>query len=238
MKKAEAYFFDRPVKYAEALDLQERIHAARLAQRVPDTLLCLQHTSLVTLGRRGRDNWLKVSPAELEARGIDYYRASRGGDITCHGPGQWVLYPIMELKGAAADSHGYLWNLEEVAIRTAADFGVEAFRRKGMNGAWTAEGKIAAIGFHIKRWVTIHGMSLNATAVPEGFGLIVPCGLEGQPVASLKTLLGDRCPALDDVARRLLANFAEVCGREIGSVATVESVADDRFGDRLGAAEG
>ena len=187
---------------------------------------------------RGRDNWLKASPSELEARGIEYYRASRGGDITCHGPGQWVLYPIMELKGPAADTHGYLWNLEEVAIRTAADFGVEAVRREGMNGAWTAAGKIAAIGFRIKRWVTMHGMSFNATAVPEGFGLIVPCGLEGQPVASLKTLLDDECPAIEDVARRLLANFSEVCGREIGSVTSVKSVADDCFGDRLGAAEG
>lgn len=234
--KAEAYLFEQPVKYADAFDLQKRVHAARMEDRIPDTVLCLQHTPVVTLGRRGRDKHLNVTPTELEARGIEYHLASRGGDITCHGPGQWVLYPIIGLKGAAADTHGYLWKLEEVAIRTAADFGVDAYRREGMNGAWADAGKIAAIGFHIKRWVTIHGMSFNAAAVPEGFGLIVPCGLEGQAVTSLKTVLGADCPAMDAVARQLLSNFAEVCGREIESLERVESVSDDILRDRFGPA--
>jgi len=212
---AQAAIFEDPVAYGEGVRIQKKIHAARLAKAIPDTLLVMQHQPVITLGRRGRDNYLTVDSTELENLGIDYHVSSRGGDITCHGPGQWVLYPIIKLEGQSASARGYLWNLEEIAIRTASDFGVCAYRREGMNGAWTDEGKIAAIGFHIKRWVTLHGMSFNAAAVPEGFSKIVPCGLEGQPVAALKTILGPQTPSMDAVAERLLQNFGAVCGRDI-----------------------
>lgn len=213
--KCRAVFFDRPVPYAEGVRLQEALHAERLADRMPDTLLILQHQAVVTLGRRGRDGHLRKSPAELAARGIELHLASRGGDVTYHGPGQWVVYPILRLGLNEADAHGHLWNLEEIAVRTCGDFGVRAWRREGMSGAWTEAGKIAAIGFHLKRWVTIHGMSFNVDPDPGGFEVIVPCGLVGERVASLRALLGSRCPTLPEVRERLARNFESVCGRAL-----------------------
>lgn len=213
--KAQAYIFDTLLDYATACDIQSDIHRERVSGTRPDTILLMQHKPVVTLGRRGRDNFLTSSPAQLRRQGIDYHTSSRGGDITCHGPGQFVLYPIIRLQGAAASARGYLWMLEEVAIRTASDFGIAAYRRKGMNGAWTDAGKVAAIGFHIKRWVTMHGMSINVDAVPDGFGHIVACGLAGQRVACFRTVLGDECPATESVAERLLVNFGAVCGRSL-----------------------
>ncbi len=217
-RPAWAVRFPTPVPYADAARLQGLLHAARLAGRIPDTILLLEHPPVVTLGRRGREGFLRRTPAELAALGIGLYRASRGGDVTWHGPGQWVLYPILKLDDGPMDAHGYLHALEETAIRTAADFGVRAFRRKGMNGAWTARGKIAAIGFHIRRWVTLHGLSFNAEPDLAGFATIVPCGLEGEPVASLRTLLGDAAPPRAAVGDRLLANAAGALRRRLDPV--------------------
>jgi lipoate-protein ligase B len=211
---AWAVTFARPGPYAEGLRIQERLHAARVADAIPDTVLLLQHTPVITLGRRGRTQHLLAREDALRARGIDLYEASRGGDVTYHGPGQWVLYPILRLARAGG-SHNYLHQLEETAIRTAAAFGVSAFRRSGKSGAWTEAGKIAAIGFKIQRWVTLHGMSFNVRGPLEGFGLIVPCGLVGDPVASLETLLAGSAPPMDEAGRCLLAAFAAVTGLDL-----------------------
>ncbi len=213
--KTIALQFDEPVSYQTGLDIQHRLLRARQADEIPDTVLILQHTPVITLGNRGRDNYLLKTPEEYKALGIDVFHAERGGDVTYHAPGQWVLYPIIYLGGSDADSHGYLWNLEEVALRTLADFGIQGFRREGKNGAWTEQGKVAAIGFRLKRWVAFHGMSFNVNLDLSGFQTIVPCGLVGQPVASMKTVLGDSCPSMEAVCDRLLANFSEVCGREL-----------------------
>jgi len=212
--KALAVQFNEPVPYQQGLDLQHRLLKARQADEIPDTVLILQHTPTVTLGNRGRDNYLLKTPEEYEALGIEVFRAERGGDVTYHAPGQWVLYPIIYLGGSGADSHGYLWNLEEVALRTLADFGVKGFRVEGKSGAWTERGKLAAIGFRLKRWVAFHGMSFNVSLDLSGFQTIVPCGLVGQPVASMQTVLGDACPSMDVVRDRLLANFSTVCERD------------------------
>jgi lipoate-protein ligase B len=177
----------------------------------------------VTLGNRGRDNYLLLSREEYAARGIELFHVERGGDVTYHAPGQWVLYPIIYLGGRGADSHGYLWNLEEVALRTLADFGIAGFRREGKNGAWTEQGKVAAIGFRLKRWVSFHGMSFNVCLDLSGFQTIVPCGLVGQPVASMQTVLGDACPVQDAVRDRLLTNFAEVCARDLEIFQSLEN---------------
>ena len=208
-----ALVFPRPVRYAAATALQEALVAARMADAMPDTVLLLEHPPVVTLGRRARERHLLVPRASLAARGIDFQVAARGGDVTYHGPGQAVLYPILKLGSREADAHGYLWNLEQAAIATAADFGVGAFRRQGKSGAWTEAGKIAAIGFRLRRWVSFHGMSLNVHLDLSGFDLMVPCGLAGEPVASLKTVLGEACPSMDEVYRSLLRNFAEATGR-------------------------
>ncbi|OQW96345.1 MAG: lipoyl(octanoyl) transferase [Verrucomicrobia bacterium A1] len=216
---ARAVYFDSPISFAEGVRIQEQLVRARAAGAIPDTVLFLEHRPVVTLGSRGRDQALLKSTKQLEAMGIEFARASRGGDVTYHGPGQLILYPILKLGEKEADAHGYLWNLEEIAIRTAADFGVEARRRKGMNGAWTDAGKIAAIGFRLKRWVTMHGMSFNVDVDLAGFETIIPCGLKGEPVSSLKAILGARCPTLIAVRDRMRAHFETVCGRPLELVA-------------------
>lgn len=212
---AWAVHFNSPVPYAKGLAIQNRLLRARQENRIPDTVLLLQHPPTVTVGNRGRTNFLLKSPEEYAAAGIELHRAERGGDVTYHAPGQWVLYPILRLGGEGADSHGYLYNLEETAIRTAAAFGVDAWRREGKNGAWTEQGKIAAIGFRLKRWVSFHGMSFNVRIDLSGFATIVPCGLVGLPVASLETLLGAQCPAMPEAGTALLKHFSAVCGRPL-----------------------
>jgi len=211
--KTFAVQFDEPLPYQQGLDLQHRVLTARQNDEIPDTVLILQHTPVVTLGNRGRDNYLLLSKEEYAEKGIELFHAERGGDVTYHAPGQWVLYPIIRLSGGA--SHNYLWNLEEVALKTLADFGVEGFRVEGKNGAWTEQGKLAAIGFRLKKWVAFHGMSFNVCLDLSGFQTIVPCGLVGQPVASMQTVLGDACPPMEAVRDRLLANFSRVCKREL-----------------------
>jgi lipoate-protein ligase B len=211
---ARAFFFSHPVPFAEGVALQERLVAARARDAIPDTVLFLEHPPVVTLGARGRTAHLKLAREELTARGIELCPASRGGDVTYHGPGQLVMYPILKLGEREADAHGYLANLEEVALRVAADFGVPAWRRKGLNGIWTAAGKLAAIGFRIRRWVTMHGMSFNVDPDLTGFQVIVPCGLR-EPVTSLRILLGERCPALPAVRAHTAAHFSEVFQRPL-----------------------
>ncbi len=211
-------FFDAPVRYSRALELQEALVAARQRDEIPDTVLFLEHMPVVTLGRRARIDFLLAKPDELAANGIDFFTASRGGDVTFHGPGQLVMYPILKLGSTEADSHGYLENLEEIAIQTAADFGVAAFRRKGMNGAWTDSGKIAAIGFHLKRWVTMHGMSFNVNLDLRGFDNIVGCGLVGEKVSSLRQILGEKCPSVARVKESMAARFHAVCERSFAAL--------------------
>lgn len=211
---ARAFFLSFPVPFTEGVALQERLAEARARDAIADTVLFLEHTPVVTLGARGRTAHLKLAPEDLAARGIELCPASRGGDVTYHGPGQLVLYPILKLGEQEADAHGYLANLEEVALRTAADFGVHAWRREGLNGLWTEAGKLAAIGFRIRRWVTMHGMSFNVDPDLSGFRTIVPCGLR-EPVTSLRVLLGERCPTLPAVRERMASHFGLVFQRPL-----------------------
>jgi lipoyl(octanoyl) transferase len=227
---ALAVVCEQPLSFAEGLSLQESLHAARLRDLIPDVVIFLEHLPVITLGRRGRDKHLLVSPEELRRRGVDLAVASRGGDITYHGPGQLVMYPILRLGDREQDAHGYLHNLEEIAIRTAADFGVRAFRREGKNGAWTEAGKLAAIGFHVKRWVTLHGMSFNVTSDLRGFELIVGCGLVGEAVASLESILGASCPTLGAVRERMAANFSAICGRPLAVQRWADALPADPVG--------
>lgn len=228
---AWALVFDTPQPYEPITRLQDRLVEARVADAIPDTVLLLQHRPVITLGRRGRTNHVVASPDELAARGVDVVTASRGGDVTYHAPGQWVIYPVIRLGGQGRDAHGYLHNLEEVAIRVCADAGVPAFRVEGKNGAWTEGGKIAAIGFHVRRGVTLHGMSFNVELDLAGFEAIVPCGLVGDPVCSLRSLRGEKSPAMSDVGNRLLHHVEEVLGRKLEHF-TVDT-APDTLRERL-----
>jgi len=213
--KTWAVQFNQPIAYQTGLDIQHRLLKARQENKIPDTVLILQHTPVVTLGNRGRTNYLLKTEEEYRALGIELFHVERGGDVTFHAPGQWVLYPILHLGGNEADSHGYLFNLEEIAIRTLADFSITGFRKEGKSGAWTTDGKIAAIGFRLKRWVSFHGMSFNVNLDLSGFQTIVPCGLVGEPVASLQTILKDKTPTMESVRTPLLHHFSQVCDRPL-----------------------
>ncbi len=212
---AWAIQFKHPVAFPRGVSLQEGILRARAAEKIPDTVLFLEHAPVITLGQRGRTQYLLVTPEQLHRQGIETAVASRGGDVTYHGPGQLVMYPILRLGEQETDAHGYLHNLEEIAIRTAADFGVKAWRRKGMNGAWTDKGKIAAIGFRLKKWITMHGMSFNVCPNLDHFKLIVPCGLQGEPVSSLQEILGSYSPDVSSVRERMAENFETVLHRKL-----------------------
>lgn len=212
---AWAITIETPLPYDAGVRLQTALVTARIAGAIPDTVLFLEHTSVITLGVRAQDSHVLLSSADLKRRQIDLYRSSRGGDVTWHGPGQLVMYPIIRLGEQEADARGYLHNLEEIAIRTAGDFGVKAYRRPGLTGAWTAAGKLAAIGIRLKRWVTFHGMSFNVKPDLSGFATIVPCGLAGEAVTSLEKLLGNACPTLAEVRAHMERHFSDVCRREL-----------------------
>ena len=219
--------FSHRLPYAAAQEFQRELVRLRIDGRIGDVVLLLEHDPVVTLGVRAGQEHVRLSQKALDARGIGLVKSSRGGDVTYHGPGQLVMYPILKLEGPEADTHGYLRNLEEIAIRTAADFGVQAFRRKGMTGAWTREGKLAAIGIRVQHWVTFHGLSFNVAPDLTGFETIVPCGLHGEPVTSLARLLGERCPELADVRRHMLRHLGEVCARELAPAVLREALPRD-----------
>ncbi len=213
--QAQAFRFDRPIPYPLASDAMERLVEARLKGAIPDTVLFLEHEPVVTLGNRGRDQFLLKSPDDLRQEGVHVAHATRGGDVTYHGPGQLIMYPVFALTGTEADAHRYLANLEETAIRTCADFGVPAFRVPGKTGAWTDLGKIAAIGVRFRRWITSHGLSFNVSVDLRYTSWIVPCGLVGQPITSLQRHLPDACPSLPEVRERLRLHVGEVMKRDV-----------------------
>ena len=218
MDAATAWIIEQPVPYAEGVALQERLVAERIAGTAPDTVLFLEHLPVITLGARGRRDYLLLGEAELQARGIELHASSRGGDVSYHGPGQLVMYPIVKLGAREADAHGYLCNLEEIAIRTLCTFGIKAYRRERMTGAWTDQGKVTSIGVRLRRWVTYHGLSLNVDVDLSGFDTIVPCGLEGEKVTSLKGILGEGYPDLATVRDVMMKQFSEICGRPFETV--------------------
>jgi lipoyl(octanoyl) transferase len=199
------------VPYLVALELQRSLVEERRAGRIADTLLLLQHPPVLTLGVRGdggRSHILATADA-LAARGIEVRETGRGGDITYHGPGQIVGYPILDLKPDRCDVHRYVRDLEEVLIRTAADYGIAAGRVEGLTGVWVGQDKLAAIGVRIARWITSHGFALNVATDLEDFDLIVPCGLADRGVTSLQRLLG-RTVELADVEARIVNHFRNI----------------------------
>ena len=209
-----ALYCPTPLPYSPVLAWQEELVRARLAGSIPDTLLLLQHTPVITLGRRGRREHLLASDDLLARAGIELSAAPRGGDITWHGPGQLVAYPIVQLsRGAGA--HGHLDALQTAAIATARAFGVDARHDPRMSGAWCDGGKLAAIGFKVTRGVASHGLALNVNPDLAAFTLIHGCGLVGQPVTSLAEALGERsCPSMEEVARRMAFELGRTLGVE------------------------
>ncbi|MGH2570816.1 MAG: lipoyl(octanoyl) transferase LipB, partial [bacterium] len=179
---------------------------------IPDQLLLLEHPPVVTLGRSATDGNVLASREALRARGIELHACGRGGDVTFHGPGQLVGYPILDLNPDRRDVRRYVRDLEEVLIRTLGDFGVGAGRIPGLTGVWIGDLKIAAIGVRIARWVTTHGFAWNVANDLDGFRVIVPCGISDRGVTSLSRVLG-REVSLDEVKAPLVRRFGEVFAR-------------------------
>jgi len=197
--------------YVEALDLQHRLVLARREGRIEDVLILLEHPPVITLGRQGDEKNIVASRELLAQLGIEVHRVERGGDVTYHGPGQLVGYPILDLRGHRQDVGWYMHSLEEVLIRALADFGVEADRQEGRIGVWIGEKNIAALGARIEEWITYHGFALNVSPDLSHFDLIIPCGYRGVGVTSMEEVLGGR-PEMGEVRQMVAARFGEVFG--------------------------
>jgi lipoyl(octanoyl) transferase len=204
--------------YDEAVALQAALVEERRAGLIGDTLLLVEHPPVITLGVRTRTgaSHIVASASELEARGVLVRETGRGGDVTYHGPGQLVGYPIFDLRPDRRDVHQYVRDLEEALIRAVATFGIEAGRLPGLTGVWTGpaggEEKLAAIGVRISRWITSHGFALNVTTDLNDFALIVPCGIADHGVTSLERLLGRAVP-MADVEDAVIEGMGMVFGR-------------------------
>jgi len=199
------------VPYADALALQRSLVEDRRAGRIGDTLLLLEHPPVLTLGVRGDGgrSHILASAESLATRSIEVHEAGRGGDVTYHGPGQIVGYPIIDLNSHRRDVHRYVRDLETVLIRTAGDYGISAHRVDGLTGVWVGDEKLAAIGVRIARWVTSHGFALNVNTYLDHFDLIVPCGIADRGVTSMARLLG-RSLDTAEVANRIIEQFTDV----------------------------
>lgn len=195
------------IDYETALKVQKDAETAVIAGEKKDTLFLLEHPHTYTLGRRAKEDGVLASADILKTLGAKVYETNRGGKVTYHGLGQIVGYPIINLSLFKEDVHLYVRNLEEVLIRTMADFEIEAFRIEGLTGVHTKEGKVAAIGVHIKRWVTTHGFALNVNTDLNYFNWIIAC--EGEPVISMEKLLG-RELSLTEVEDKIITNFSEI----------------------------
>jgi lipoyl(octanoyl) transferase len=200
------------VRYADALERQRAVVELRKSGAISDRLLIVEHPHVVTMGRNGHRENMLAEPELLARSGIEFYETDRGGDVTYHGPGQIVGYPILDLREWRRDVHLYVRAIEQVIIDALAGLGIAAGREAGATGVWTGEGKIAAIGIHISRWVTSHGFALNVDTDLNYFRYIVPCGLT-RPVTSMRSL---GCQAeRGEVVAALIQNFGRVFERQM-----------------------
>ena len=230
------------VPYTDALALQHLLVEARYAGRIEDTLVLLEHPPVLTLGRNAQQGNVLLGEDELKARGIEVVETNRGGDVTYHGPGQLVGYPIVDLRGDLPGKKGphlgpvdYVRLLEEVLIRTCGEFGVPAQRICGRTGVWTIAGgsvperKIAAIGVHVSRGITSHGFALNVTTDLRDFAWIVPCGIRDRSVTSLEAEVGEgQCPSVGQAADSTSRSFSRVFGRQMLATSSVEELLGHR----------
>jgi lipoyl(octanoyl) transferase len=231
--------FPELVSYDEGWELQRRLWTARHGGRIPDVLLLLEHRSVVTLGRNARKENLLLDEEAYAARDVAVRQVDRGGDVTWHGPGQLVGYWIFDLRALYQDVHRYLREIEEVLIRALARFGIAAGRRDGATGVWVGNEKIAAMGMHLSHWVSTHGFALNLDPDLAAFSWIVPCGLRGRGVTTMRRVLGAEVPR-ERVEAAVVEEMAALFGRRPFPVAPhelQELLADAEGADVAQAAE-
>ena len=203
------------VPYEKALEYQENLLARRIAEEIPDSLILLEHPPTITTGRKGNTGNLLVRKEYLEKHGISFTHTSRGGDITFHGPGQIVGYPILNLKNHGMDIREHLRNIEEAIIRTLRDFEIEGRRIDGVTGVWVKRSKIASIGIAIRKWVSYHGFALNVSTNLDYFDLILSCGITDVRMTSIGSWFGnEENVRMDDVTQSVIKNFMGVFGFE------------------------
>jgi lipoyl(octanoyl) transferase len=213
MRVCESKWLGR-IGYSDALGMQERAVDGLRSGEGDEQLLLLEHPHVFTLGRGADSSNILADPSRLRSLSIEVHETGRGGDVTYHGPGQLVGYPIINLKPDRCDVHRYVRDIEEVLIRSIGEFGIDGGRIAGLTGVWVGDEKIAAIGVRIARWITSHGFALNVNTDLDYFRMIVPCGIPDKGVTSLSRLLG-RQVEMGDVARIVTRHFAEVFQRDI-----------------------
>lgn len=209
------------MEYRSCWDLQERVHAARVAERIPDTLLFVEHDPVLTHGASFDPANLLLTAEQYRERGIDVVKTDRGGDVTYHGPGQLVAYPIFDVRPHGGDLHKWLRDLEEAFIHVLAKFELEGYRFPPHTGVWTRERKIAAIGIRVSRWVSMHGIALNCSNDLSPFSLIIPCGIQGYGVTSLSRETG-REVSMQEAMPLVVSSFSEVFGLDFAALPVEE----------------
>ena len=213
-RKEAVYLYLGEVDYESAWRLQKALFGARLHGSIPDVLLLLQHPHTITMGKSGSDENLLTPPAVLAKKGVQFVQTDRGGDVTYHGPGQLVGYPILNLTEMKPDVGWYLRRLEEAIIRTLEEYGISAGRQPGYTGVWVGQEKIAAIGVKVSRWVTMHGFALNVSTDLSYFDLIIPCGIRGRGVCSMQKLL-QRKLKVEEIVPKVVGQFGKTFGRKM-----------------------
>lgn len=209
-------------RYRPTWELQKQLVTARAKGRVPDCLMITEHEPVLTMGRgTSRDNLL-VTPEELERRGVELYEIERGGDITFHGPGQAVLYPIVDLRNRGRDLHRYLRDMEAFVIAALADLGLKAGVKEGLTGIWVDNHKLGAIGVAVSKWISYHGVAINVTTDLDYFGLINPCGITEYPVGTVSQMLG-RELKLEYFTELLTQHFADYFGYEADKITDTDN---------------
>lgn len=214
MREIEVISLGLPVAYAEMLTRQKERRAQVERGDAPNTLFVLEHLPVITCGRNTQAGNVLAAPEALAAQGVALEQVDRGGDVTYHGPGQLVAYPILRLTEWKCSVGWYLRSLEEVLIKTLAGFGIEGWREEGYTGVWTSAGKVAAIGVGVHQWTTFHGVALNVAPDMEHFRLIVPCGIGDRPVTSMAALLG-AAPDMESVRAAFVREFGRVFGEAL-----------------------
>jgi lipoate-protein ligase B len=195
--------------YKEVWDLQKELHGQRVEKRIPNTLILVEHKPVITMGKSGQDVNVLYPVEFLKKKGIEYYQIERGGDVTFHGPGQLVGYPIFNVKDGLAGIKPFINGIEDVIIRSLGDYNVAAYRKEKMIGVWTDKGKVCSIGVAVKRWVSYHGFALNINTDLSYFDLIVPCGLKNVEMTSMQEILGKEI-SMEKVKQSVIRNFSAI----------------------------